>query len=69
MFVSQMVVIDVISKKYCICRTESGKLLENVSISKLETVIPRGGPAYVMVVSGKKRGQVMKKKWQYTDMT
>lgn len=53
-----MVVIDVISRSECICRTETGKLLDGVSVSKLETVIPRSDPAYVMVVGGKRRGQV-----------
>lgn len=57
-----MIVIDVVSRKHCTCKTETGKFLDNVSISKLETVIPRGHPAFVMVVSGKKRGQVCEKK-------
>lgn len=51
-------VVDVVSKNHCICKTESGRLLENISISKLETVIPRSDPAYVMVVKGKRKGQV-----------
>jgi G patch domain/KOW motif-containing protein len=55
----QMVVVDVISKNHCICKAENGKLLENVNISKLETVIPRSDPAYVMVVKGKRKGQVV----------
>ncbi|XP_046651868.1 G-patch domain and KOW motifs-containing protein-like [Daphnia pulicaria] len=54
----KMVVVDVISKNHCICKAENGKLLENVNISKLETVIPRSDPAYVMVVKGKRKGQV-----------
>jgi len=53
-----MVVVDVISKNHCICKAENGKLLENINISKLETVIPRSDPAYVMVVKGKRKGQV-----------
>uniref|UniRef100_A0A0P5MGM2 G patch domain and KOW motifs-containing protein n=1 Tax=Daphnia magna TaxID=35525 RepID=A0A0P5MGM2_9CRUS len=54
----KMVVVDVVSKNHCICKTENGRLLENISISKLETVIPRSDPAYVMVVKGKRKGQV-----------
>lgn len=54
-----MVVVDVVSKNHCICKTENGRLLENISISKLETVIPRSDPAYVMVVKGKRKGQVL----------
>lgn len=53
-----MVVVDVVSKNRCICKTESGILLDNISTSKLETVIPRTEPAYVMVVKGKRKGQV-----------
>jgi len=55
---TKMVVVDVISEKHCICRTEDGKLLDKISTSKLETVIPRTEPAYVMVVSGKRRSQI-----------
>ena len=53
-----MVVIDVVSKTHCICRTEDGILLDSVSIAMLETVIPRTDPAYVMIVSGKRKGLV-----------
>ena len=53
-----MVVVDVISEKHCICKTENGKILDRISTSKLETVIPRTDPAYVMVVSGRRKTQV-----------
>ena len=54
----QMVVIDVISKTHCICRAENGKLVDNIAVSKLETVVPRTDPGYIMVVKGRHKGQV-----------
>jgi G patch domain and KOW motifs-containing protein len=53
-----MIVIDVVSPTHCSCQTEDGIFLDSVDISMLETVIPRDDPAYVMVVSGKRKGQV-----------
>ena len=53
-----MIVIDVVSRTHCSCQTEDGIFLDSVDISMLETVIPRDDPAYVMVVSGKRKGQV-----------
>lgn len=55
---SQVVIEDVIGPGECICRTDEGKVLENISISMLETVIPKHDPAYIMVVSGKHVGKV-----------
>jgi len=57
-FKEKMIVVDVISEKHCICKTESGKLLDKISTSKLETVIPRTDPAYVMVVNGRRKTQI-----------
>ena len=48
-----------ISHRLCICRADDGALLDSVPVSALETVIPREEPAYVMVVAGRNKGQVM----------
>ena len=49
---------DVISHNKCICRTEEGKVLEELCQSMLETVIPRGESAHVMIVKGTHLGKV-----------
>lgn len=57
-FNQKMVVEDILSSKYCVCRTEDGKYLDDVKPSMLETVIPRSEPPYVMIVRGKYKGQL-----------
>ncbi|XP_040201066.1 G-patch domain and KOW motifs-containing protein-like, partial [Rana temporaria] len=66
-YISKMLVEDVVSPTSCICRTESGRILEDIKQKKLETVIPKEEGAHVMVVLGKHRGQVgriLHRDWQ-----
>ena len=53
-----MIIEDVIGPGECICRTDEGRVLENVQQTMVETVIPRSDPAYVMVVGGQYQGKV-----------
>ncbi|KAM8793674.1 G-patch domain and KOW motifs-containing protein [Eudromia elegans] len=57
-FGSKLVVEDVVSGDTCVCRTESGQLVEGLREAMLETVIPRGDGDRVMVVLGEQAGQV-----------
>ncbi|CAI9740198.1 G-patch domain and KOW motifs-containing protein-like [Octopus vulgaris] len=55
---SKVVVEDILSKENCICKTDEGRLLEEISQRMLETVIPKDSPGFVMILSGKYKGQV-----------
>ncbi|XP_068104468.1 G-patch domain and KOW motifs-containing protein [Hyperolius riggenbachi] len=55
---SKMLVEDVVSPTTCVCRTENGRILEDIKQNMLETLIPKEEGGYVMVVLGKHRGQV-----------
>ncbi|XP_059172285.1 G-patch domain and KOW motifs-containing protein-like [Physella acuta] len=55
---TKVVIIDVPSSGICICKTEDGKVIENVSQSQLETVVPKSDNSYIAVVSGSYRGQI-----------
>ncbi|XP_077139879.1 G-patch domain and KOW motifs-containing protein isoform X2 [Ranitomeya variabilis] len=57
---SKIVVEDVLSPTTCVCRTETGHILEDIKQDMLETVIPKEEGEHVMVVLGKHRGQVGK---------
>ena len=50
--------VDVITAELCVCEDASGRLLEDVPTSRLETVVPRKQPGVVMVVRGPHAGQV-----------
>merc|ERR1712059_106643 len=54
----KMVVVDVVSPEYCDCRTEEGKLVEEVRTDKMETVVPKGDQSMVMVLKGERKGEV-----------
>ncbi|XP_005112486.1 G-patch domain and KOW motifs-containing protein [Aplysia californica] len=54
----KVVVVDVPFPGSCICRTDDGKVVEGVSQSSVETVIPRSDDAHVAIVSGSHRGQI-----------
>ncbi|KFM70252.1 G patch domain and KOW motifs-containing protein, partial [Stegodyphus mimosarum] len=51
-FNMKLVVVDVLSPRRCICKTDDGKCLDDISPSMLETVIPRNESDYVMIVRG-----------------
>ncbi|CAG0881022.1 unnamed protein product [Darwinula stevensoni] len=54
----KVTVTDVPAPDICTCKTKDGKLLEDVSPSMLETVIPRGDEPLVMILRGKYDGQI-----------
>ncbi|XP_002734070.1 G-patch domain and KOW motifs-containing protein-like [Saccoglossus kowalevskii] len=55
---SKVSVVDVVTHDMCSCRTEDGKLLEELKQDMLETLIPKSQPGYIMVVNGKYKGQL-----------
>ncbi|XP_046544903.1 LOW QUALITY PROTEIN: G-patch domain and KOW motifs-containing protein-like [Haliotis rubra] len=55
---SKVIVVDVVSVDNCVCRTEEGRVLEGLSQSSLETVIPKHDHAHALIVSGKYKGQI-----------
>ncbi|XP_066566183.1 G-patch domain and KOW motifs-containing protein [Amia ocellicauda] len=55
---SKMTVEDVLTPDTCVCRTEEGRLLDDVKQTMLETVVPKSDSDTVMVVLGQHRGQV-----------
>ncbi|XP_008276360.1 G-patch domain and KOW motifs-containing protein [Stegastes partitus] len=55
---SKMRVEDVLTPSTCVCRTEEGRLLDDVKQDMLETIIPKSEYDSVMVVLGEHRGQV-----------
>ncbi|CAG5123166.1 unnamed protein product [Candidula unifasciata] len=52
------VIIDVPSQGMCVCRTDGGRVVENVPELSLETVVPRVEDACVAIVGGSHRGQI-----------
>ncbi|KAL4622594.1 G patch domain and KOW motifs-containing protein [Arapaima gigas] len=55
---SKMTVEDVLTPDTCVCRTEEGRLLDDVKQAMLETVVPKSETESIMVVLGEHRGQV-----------
>ncbi|XP_038061611.1 G-patch domain and KOW motifs-containing protein-like [Patiria miniata] len=55
---SKVCIVDVIAQGICTCRTEDGRILEDIDQSMLETLIPRGDMACVMIVAGELCGQL-----------
>ncbi|XP_062283268.1 G-patch domain and KOW motifs-containing protein [Scomber scombrus] len=55
---SKMRVEDVLTPAICVCRTEEGRLLDDVKQDMLETIIPKSDNDLVMVVLGEHRGQI-----------
>lgn len=53
-----MRVEDVLTPSTCVCRTEEGRLLDDVKQDMLETIIPKSEYDSIMVVLGEHRGQV-----------
>jgi ribosomal protein S4E len=53
-----VVVDDVSSNEFCVCRTDSGSILDNVPNSGVETLIPKSDDSVVMIVRGSNRGQI-----------
>ncbi|XP_029993707.1 G-patch domain and KOW motifs-containing protein [Sphaeramia orbicularis] len=55
---SKMRVEDVLTPSTCVCRTEEGRLLDDVKQNMLETIVPKHEDDSIMVVLGDYRGQV-----------
>ncbi|MBN3312502.1 GPKOW protein, partial [Atractosteus spatula] len=55
---SKMIIEDVLTPESCVCRTDEGRLLEDVKQTMLETIVPKSESDSIMVVLGKHRGQV-----------
>ncbi|XP_077369469.1 G-patch domain and KOW motifs-containing protein [Festucalex cinctus] len=55
---SKMRVEDVVTPSTCICRTEEGRLIDDVKQDMLETIVPKSEYDAIMVVLGEHRGQV-----------
>ncbi|KAK7100764.1 G-patch domain and KOW motifs-containing protein-like [Littorina saxatilis] len=56
----KVVVMDVISVDCAVCKTDDGKVLEDLSHSQVETVIPKSDSAHVMLCRGEYKGQIGK---------
>ncbi|XP_069501386.1 G-patch domain and KOW motifs-containing protein [Ambystoma mexicanum] len=54
----KMRIEDVLSPELCVCRTEDGRVLDGITQSMLETLIPKAEEDFVMVVLGSHSGQV-----------
>jgi len=54
----KVVIVDVPSANSCVCRTSDGKVIEDVPLKSVETVIPRSDDAVVAIVTGSHRGQL-----------
>uniref|UniRef100_A0A8C5MRU1 G-patch domain and KOW motifs-containing protein n=1 Tax=Leptobrachium leishanense TaxID=445787 RepID=A0A8C5MRU1_9ANUR len=55
---SKLLVEDVLSPTRCVCRTDSGHILEDIKQDMLETLIPKQEGDHVLVVLGQYKGQV-----------
>ncbi|XP_070558433.1 G-patch domain and KOW motifs-containing protein-like [Ptychodera flava] len=55
---TKVVIVDVVTRDSCSCRTDDDKLLEDLKQEMLETLIPKADPGHVMIVTGKYKGQV-----------
>ncbi|XP_026188549.1 G-patch domain and KOW motifs-containing protein [Mastacembelus armatus] len=55
---SKMCVEDVLTPTTCVCRTEEGRLLDDVKQGMLETIVPKSEYDSIMVVLGEHRGQI-----------
>ncbi|XP_063952875.1 G-patch domain and KOW motifs-containing protein-like [Lytechinus pictus] len=51
-------IVDVITRDTCTCQTDDARFIEDIHQSMLETLIPKTDPGYIMVVSGKYKGQI-----------
>eukprot|EP00088_Acartia_fossae_P037742 TRINITY_DN3899_c0_g1_i8.p1 TRINITY_DN3899_c0_g1~~TRINITY_DN3899_c0_g1_i8.p1 ORF type:complete len:504 (-),score=114.45 TRINITY_DN3899_c0_g1_i8:10-1476(-) len=54
----KVVVIDVVTNDSCDCKTEEGKILQDMRTDKLETVIPREMDSVVQIVGGDYSGEL-----------
>jgi len=54
----KMEVVDVVTSDSCDCRTDEGKLVENIRTDKLETLIPKKDGGRVMAVRGERKGEI-----------
>jgi len=57
-FNEKIIVIDVVTNDSCDCKTEEGKILQDMRTDKLETVIPRETGSIVQIVGGDFKGEL-----------
>ncbi|KAA0713769.1 G-patch domain and KOW motifs-containing protein [Triplophysa tibetana] len=55
---SKMTIEDVLTPYTCVCRTEEGRLLDDIRQKMLETMVPKNDSESIMVVVGEHKGQV-----------
>ena len=55
---SKVSIVDVVSPGVCLCQSDQGQLLEDVSEEMLETLIPKDISQPVMILNGEYKGQV-----------
>ena len=56
----KVTVMDMVSVDSAVCRTDDGRVLDGLSHSQLETVIPKSDTAHVMLCAGRHKGQLGK---------
>ncbi|XP_028414493.1 G-patch domain and KOW motifs-containing protein-like [Dendronephthya gigantea] len=54
----KVVIQDVISRNSCVCKTDEGRLIDDVPQTALETVIPKIEPRYILFVQGVHQGEI-----------
>jgi len=54
----KMEVLDVVTNDSCDCRTDEGKIVENVRTDKVETLIPKRDGGKLMIVKGERKGEI-----------
>jgi len=57
-FNEKVIVIDVVTNDSCDCKTDEGKMLQDMRTDKLETVIPRETGSIVQIVGGDFKGEL-----------
>ncbi|KAK3104142.1 hypothetical protein FSP39_024760 [Pinctada imbricata] len=54
----KVTILDMAGLDNCVCKTDDGKVLDDIPVSSLETVIPKSDTGHVLIVNGKHKGQV-----------
>lgn len=55
---NKVCVVDVVSQDSCVCKTDEGRVLDQVDPAMCETVVPKNDYGVVMIVRGQHQGQV-----------
>lgn len=54
----KMVIEDVFTPTTCCCRTADGRILDDIMVEQLETIVPKNSGSHVKVVRGRNKGKV-----------